>query len=35
MKDAEKAKRCDYVVVNNKSLPVLKNKLSNIIKNYE
>jgi len=35
MKDTEKAKRCDYVVVNNKSLLVLKNKLSNIIKNYE
>ena len=35
MKDVKKVKFCDYIVVNNKSLSVLKNKLFNIIKNYE
>ena len=33
--DTKKMKYCDYIVVNNKSLSVLKNKLFNIIKNYE
>ena len=31
MKDSKKLKYCDYVVVNNKSLSVLKRKLLNII----
>ena len=35
LKDTKKIKFCDHVVVNNKSLTVLKNKLSNIIKLYE
>ena len=35
IKDTKKMKRCDYVIVNNKSLTVLKKKLSNIIKKYE
>ena len=35
VKDTTKMKFCDYVVVNNNSLSVLKKKLSNIIKNYE
>ena len=35
LKDAKKIKFCDYVVVNNGSLNVLKKKLSNIIKFYE
>ena len=34
-KDDIKAKFSDHIVVNNKSLPVLKKKLSNIIKFYE
>ena len=35
IKDTEKMKLCDHIVVNNESLSVLKNKLSNIIKLYE
>jgi dephospho-CoA kinase len=35
MKDAKKAKHCDHIVVNNKSLSFLKNKLFNIIRYYE
>lgn len=35
IKDTKKMKLCDFVVVNNKSLSILKKKLSNIIKNYE
>ena len=35
MKDVKKVKFCDYIVVNNKSLKVLKKSLLNIIKNYE
>ncbi len=35
LKDLKKTKFCDYVVVNNKSLTVLKEKLLNIIKLYE
>lgn len=35
MKDTKKMKLCNHVVVNNKSLVVLKKKLSNIIKIYE
>ncbi len=35
LRDAKKIKFCDYVVVNNGSLNVLKKKLSNIIKFYE
>tara|TARA_B100001250_G_C19785460_1_gene783924 strand:+ start:81 stop:647 length:567 start_codon:yes stop_codon:yes gene_type:complete len=34
-KDAKKMKLCDHIVVNNKSLAVLKNKLLNIITSYE
>ena len=35
IKDTEKMKLCDHVVVNNNSLFILNKKLSNIIKNYE
>ena len=35
MKDIKKMKFCNHVVVNNKSLPVLKRKLLDIIKIYE
>ena len=35
MKDNEKIKHCDYVVVNEKNLNILKKKLSFIIKKYE
>ncbi len=35
IKDTKKMKLCDHIVVNNKSLSVLKKKLSNIIKLYE
>jgi len=35
MKDTEKMKYCDHIVVNNKSISILKKKLSNIIKLYE
>ena len=34
IKDSKKVKFCDHVVVNNKSLNVLKKKLLNIIKKY-
>ena len=35
MKDSKKMKLCDHIVVNNKSLSVLKKNLLNIIKTYE
>jgi|TARA_B110000027_G_C15969005_1_gene233398 dephospho-CoA kinase len=35
MKDTKKIKFCDHIVVNNKSLSVLKDNLLNIMKNYE
>ena len=35
LKDKEKMKYCDFIVVNNKSLNVLKKKLLNIIKLYD
>ena len=35
IKDTKKIKFCDHIVVNNKSLSILKKKLSNIIKLYE
>jgi len=35
LKDTRKMKLCDHIVVNNKSLAVLKKNLSNIIKLYE
>ncbi len=35
LKDTEKMKLCDHIVVNNKSLTVLKKNLLNIIKLYE
>ena len=35
LKDYQKTKYCDYVVVNNKSLSVLKKKVLHIIKDYE
>ena len=35
IKDTKKMKFCDHIVVNNKSLSILKNKLLNIIKLYE
>jgi len=35
IKDSKKMKFCDHIVVNNKSLSVLKKKLSNIIYLYE
>ena len=35
LKDTKKMKFCDHIVVNNKSLTILKKKLLNIIKSYE
>ncbi len=35
IKDTKKMKFCDHIIVNNKSLSILKKKLSNIIKLYE
>ena len=35
LKDTRKMKSCDHIVVNNKSLSILKRKLLNIIKLYE
>ena len=35
LKDTKKMKFCDHIVVNNKSLTVLKKNLLNIIKSYE
>lgn len=35
LKDTKKMKYCDYVVVNNSSLSILKRRLLNIIKKYE
>ena len=35
LKDKEKMKYCDFIVVNNKSLNVLKKNLLNIIKLYD
>ena len=35
LKDSKKMKFCDHIVVNNKSLFILKKKLSNIIELYE
>ena len=35
LKDNKKMKFCDHIVVNNKSLAVLKKKVSNIVKLYE
>jgi len=35
LKDAKKMKLCDHIVVNNKSLTILKKNLLNIIKLYE
>ena len=35
LKDTKKMKFCDHIVVNNKSLSILKKKLLNIIKLYE
>ena len=35
IKDSKKMKFCDHIVVNNKSLSILKKKLLNIIKLYE
>jgi dephospho-CoA kinase len=35
IKDTKKMRFCDYIIVNNKSLSVLKKNLSNIIKLYE
>ena len=35
IKDSKKMKLCDHIVVNNKSLSVLKKNLSNIIYSYE
>ena len=35
LKDTKKVKFCDHIVVNNKSLTILKKNLSNIIKLYE
>ena len=35
IKDSKKMKFCDHIVVNNKSLSILKKKLSNIIYSYE
>ena len=35
LKDTKKMKFCDHIVVNNKSLSVLKNNLSNIMNFYE
>jgi len=35
LKDTKKMKFCDHIVVNNKSLTILKKNLLNIIKSYE
>ena len=35
MKDKSKVKFCDYVVVNEKNLNILKKNLQDILKNYE
>ncbi len=35
LKDSKKMKFCDHIIVNNKSLSILKKKLSNIINLYE
>ena len=35
LKDSKKMKFCNHIVVNNRSLSILKNKLSNIMKLYE
>ena len=35
MKDTKKMKFCDHIVVNNKSISILKKKILNIIKLYE
>ena len=35
LKDSKKMKFCDHIVVNNKSLPILKKQLYNIINLYE
>ena len=35
LKDTKKMKLCDHIVVNNKSLTVLKKNLFNIMKLYE
>ena len=35
LKDTKKMKLCDHIVVNNKSLTILKKNLLNIIKSYE
>ena len=35
LKDSKKMKFCNHIVVNNRSLSILKNKLSNIIELYE
>ena len=35
LKDTKKVKFCDHIVVNNKSLTILKKNLLNIIKSYE
>ena len=35
MSDRKKTKYCDYIIVNNKNLNILKKKLLTIIKNYE
>ena len=35
LKDTKKSKLCDHIIVNNKSLIVLKKKLLNIIETYE
>ena len=35
MSEEKKIKYCDYVVVNDKNLKILKKKLSIIIKEYE
>ena len=35
LKDIKKSKLCDHIIVNNKSLILLKNRLLNIIKKYE
>ena len=35
LNDRKKMKFCDHIVVNNKSLTILKKNLSNIIKLYE
>jgi len=35
LKDTDKAKFCDHIVVNNKSISILKKRLSTIIRSYE